>query len=77
MDVLARALESAAAILEESPIPALVSERYASYDAGKGREFEEGKLSFEDVYAYAKAQGEPKQISGKQELFEAIVNMYI
>ena len=77
MDVMARALESAAAILEESPIPALVSERYASYDAGKGKEFEEGKLSFEDVYTYAKAQGEPKQISGKQELYEAIVNMYI
>ena len=77
MDVMARALEAAAAILEESPIPAMVAERYASYDAGKGKEFEEGKLTFEDVYAYAKANGEPKQISGKQELYEAIVNMYI
>ena len=77
MDVMARALEAAAALLEESPIPAMLSERYASYDAGKGKEFEEGKLSFEDVYAYAKANGEPKQISGKQELYEAIVNMYI
>ena len=77
MDVMARALESAAAILEESPIPAMVASRYASYDAGKGKEFEEGKLSFEDVYAYAKANGEPKQISGKQELYEAIVNMHI
>jgi xylose isomerase len=77
MDVMARALEAAAAILEESPIPSMVASRYASYDAGKGKEFEEGKLSFEDVYAYAKANGEPKQISGKQELYEAIVNMYI
>ena len=77
MDVMARALEAAAAILEESPIPAMISERYASYDSGKGKEFEEGKLTFEDVYAYAKANGEPKQISGKQELYEAIVNMYI
>ena len=55
----------------------MLADRYASYDAGKGKEFEEGKLSFEDVYAYAKANGEPKQISGKQELYEAIVNMYI
>ncbi|MFT3752830.1 MAG: xylose isomerase [Paludibacter sp.] len=77
MDVMARALEAAAAILEESPIPSMLSERYASYNAGKGKEFEEGKLTFEDVYAYAKANGEPKQISGKQELYEAIVNMYI
>jgi xylose isomerase len=77
MDVMARALEAAAAILEESPYKKMVADRYASYDAGKGKEFEEGKLTFEEVYAYAKANGEPKQISGKQELYEAIVNMYI
>ncbi len=77
MDVMARALLSAAAILEESPYKQMVTDRYASYDAGKGKEFEEGKLSLEDVYAFAKANGEPKQISGKQELYEAIVNMYI
>jgi xylose isomerase len=77
MDVMARSLEAAAAILEESPYKKMVADRYASYDSGKGKEFEEGKLSFEDVYAYAKAQGEPKQLSGKQELYEAIVNMYI
>ncbi|WP_346859923.1 xylose isomerase [uncultured Draconibacterium sp.] len=77
MDVMARALETAAAILEDSPYEEMLTERYASYDAGKGKEFEEGKLSFEDVYAYAKANGEPKQISGKQELYEALVNMYI
>src|ERR1035437_1348779 len=77
MDIMARALESAAAILEASPYKKMVSDRYASYDSGKGKEFEEGKLSFEDCVAYAKANGEPKQISGKQELYEAIVNMYI
>ena len=44
--------------------------------AGKGKEFEEGKLSLEDLVAYAKQNGEPKQTSGKQELYEAIVNMY-
>ncbi|NLU37291.1 MAG: xylose isomerase [Bacteroidales bacterium] len=77
MDVMARALETAAAILEESPYKKMVADRYASYDSGKGKEFEEGKLTFEQVYEYAKANGEPKQISGKQELYEAIVNMYI
>ncbi|OJU49823.1 MAG: xylose isomerase [Bacteroidales bacterium 45-6] len=78
MDVMARALEAAAAILEKSPYKKMVADRYASYDAGKGKEFEEGKLSLEDVVAYAKAKNEePAQISGKQELYEAIVNMYI
>ena len=76
MDAMARALENAAELLEKSPIKQMVTDRYASFDTGKGKEFEEGKLSLEDVVAYAKTQGEPAQTSGKQELYEAIVNMY-
>ncbi|MDD3078370.1 MAG: xylose isomerase [Paludibacter sp.] len=77
MDAMARALETAAAILEQSPYKKMVSDRYTTYNSGKGKEFEEGKLSLEEVVAYAKTKGEPKQISGKQELYEAIINMYI
>ena len=76
MDAMAKGLESAAAVLEESPIPQMVAERYSSFDSGMGKKFEDGELSFEDVYAYGKEVGEPKQTSGKQELYEAIVNMY-
>lgn len=76
MDAMARALENAAELLEKSPIRQMVADRYASFNAGKGKEFEEGKLSLEDIVAYAKQNGEPKQTSGKQELYEAIVNMY-
>ena len=77
MDVMARALLIAADILENSPIPAMLKERYASYDAGTGKDFEDGKLTLEQVVEYAKANGEPKQTSGKQELYETIVNLYI
>jgi xylose isomerase len=76
MDAMARALESAATLLEESPYRQMLTQRYASFNEGKGKEFEEGKLSLEDLVAYAKERGEPKQISGKQELYEAILNMY-
>ena len=76
MDAMARALLNAAAILESSEIPTMVKARYASFDAGKGKEFEEGKLSLEELVAYAKAAGEPKMISGKQELYETIVALY-
>ncbi len=76
MDAMARALESAAALLEESPYKAMLTERYSSFDGGKGKEFEEGKMTLEDVVAYAKTQPEPKLTSGKQELYEAILNMY-
>lgn len=76
MDAMARALESAAAMLEESPYRQMLTQRYASFDSGEGKAFEEGKLSLEELVAYAKSHGEPEQISGKQELYEAILNMY-
>ena len=76
MDAMARALENAAALIEESPICKMVAERYASFDEGLGKKFENGELTLEDVYAYGKEVNEPKQTSGKQELYEAILNMY-
>ena len=76
MDAMAHALESAAELLEKSPIPQMKAERYASFDSGIGKDFEDGKLTLEQVYEYGKTVGEPKQTSGKQELYEAIVNMY-
>lgn len=76
MDAMARALESAAALLEESPYKEMLRKRYESFDGGKGKDFEEGKLTLEDVYAYGKEVDEPAQTSGKQELYEAIVAMY-
>ena len=74
MDVMARALLIAADILDNSPYEKMLAERYASYDSGEGRLFEEGKLTLEQVADYARRH-EPVQRSGKQELFEAIVNM--
>lgn len=52
------------------------AERYASFDSGKGKEFEEGKMTLEQAYEYGKQVGEPKQTSGKQELYEQIISMY-
>ncbi|MFI3288770.1 MAG: xylose isomerase [Rikenellaceae bacterium] len=77
MDIFARGLLCAADLLENSDYEKMLTDRYASYSEGKGAEFVAGKLSLEDVAAYARANGEPKQISGKQELYETLVNMYI
>ncbi len=76
MDAMARALLNAAAIIEESPLPAMLKERYASFDSGEGKAFEEGRLSLEQLVDYARKHGEPKQRSGKQELYETILNLY-
>ena len=77
MDVMARALLIAADILENSQIPAMLKERYASFDSGIGKDFEDGKLTLDQVADYARKAGEPASTSGKQELYEAIINMYI
>ena len=77
MDVFARGLIIADKIMHESDYLARRKNRYASFDSGKGAEFEKGKLTLEDLYSYAKEVGEPKQISGKQELLEQLINWYI
>ena len=76
MDAMARALLNAARIVEESPLPKMLRERYASFDKGEGKAFEEGRMSLEDIVAYARKAGEPRQTSGKQELYETLINLY-
>jgi xylose isomerase len=77
MDSFARGLIIADQILTHSPYKKFRKERYASFDSGKGKDFEEGKLGLEDLRNFAVANGEPKQISGKQEWLENIINQYI
>ena len=77
MDVFARALVIADKLLKDSNYLKLKSNRYASFDSGKGAEFDKGKLSLIDLYNHAKEVGEPKQISGKQEMLEQLINSYI
>jgi xylose isomerase len=77
MDVFARALVVADRILKESDYLKLRANRYASFTSGKGKDFDSGKLSMNDLYKIAKEVGEPKQNSGKQELFEQLINCYI
>ena len=76
MDAMAHGLLNAAEIVEKSPIPQMVKERYASFDSGLGKKFEEGKLTLEQLVDYAKSHGEPAQTSGQQELYESLVNLY-
>ena len=77
MDVFARALICAADMLEHSDYKKMRAERYATFDTGEGKDFEEGRLTLEDLRRIALRDGEPRQISGKQELYETLVNMYI
>ncbi|GMQ23604.1 xylose isomerase [Algoriphagus sp. oki45] len=77
MDAFARAMIIASDIMEKSDYLERRKNRYASYDSGKGKAFEAGQLTLEDLRAHAMEVGEPKQISGKQEYFENLINRFI
>ena len=77
MDNFTRAFLTAREILQHSAYKSLRNKRYASFDTGKGAAFEKGELMMEDLYDIALQNGEPAQTSGKQELFEAIINQYL
>ncbi|MBP1651137.1 MAG: xylose isomerase [Bacteroidetes bacterium] len=77
IDSFARAAIVAEKILEQSAYKQFRKDRYASFDTDKGKEFEDGKLTLEDLRSIAIANGEPKMISGRQEWLENIINQYI
>jgi len=77
IDTFARALVVADNVLQKSEYRKIRQDRYASFDSGKGKDFEAGKLSLEDLRAYAIEKGEPASISGRQEYLENLINRYI
>jgi len=77
MDLFARALVTADNILQKSDYKKIRTARYTSFDSGKGKDFENGKLTLEDLRNYAIESGEPATISGKQEYLENLINRFI
>ncbi|MDC6366514.1 MULTISPECIES: xylose isomerase [Flavobacteriaceae] len=76
-DTFARGLLVADSVINNSSYEQLLGNRYASFDSGKGLDFVRESLTITDLYDYAKVGGEPDQISGKQELYENILNQHI
>jgi xylose isomerase len=77
MDLFARALIAANQIVHESEYLELKNDRYQSFNSGKGKEFEEDKLTLEELYQHASTHPKLIQKSGKQERFENLINRYI
>lgn len=77
MDTFARALLMAQAILDDGTYSRLRKERYASFDSGKGKAFAQGKVGLEELQALAHKNGEPAQISGKQEYYENLLSKFL
>jgi xylose isomerase len=77
MDAFARGLMVAANILDSGALSDFRKDRYASFDSGKGGDFEAGRLSLAELRDLAAKAGEPRQISGRQEWFENVLNDFI
>jgi len=78
MDTFAKGLKIAAAIRADGELDRMVKDRYASWDSGLGAEIEAGKHDFASLERYMLAKGEAApNASGRQELFENVVNRYI
>ena len=78
MDAFARGLKIAAAMRADGALDNFLKQRYASWNTGIGAEIEQGKHSLESLEAYMLEKGEaaPNE-SGRQEMLENLVNMYI
>ena len=77
MDTLARGLMIASNILKDPSYIELKSNRYSSFDSGDGYSFEKGGVNLEQLAELAQKTTEPDQISGKQELYEMLINKHI
>lgn len=77
MDSLARGLRSAAKAKEDGVLDKFIANRYSSWDAAEGKKVEAGSATLEEFATRALTLPEPKQVSGKQEYLEQLLNKYI
>ena len=78
MDAFALGLRAASKLVEDGRIDKFVSERYASFKSGIGKDIVENKASLKSLEEYALKLGEvTTNISGKQEYLENVLNQVI
>jgi xylose isomerase len=78
MDAFAHGLKIAAAIRKDGVLKEFVKQRYASWDSGIGADIESGKTKFEELETYMLKKGEAeKNVSGRQEMLENVINRYL
>ncbi|NBU40494.1 MAG: xylose isomerase [Planctomycetia bacterium] len=78
MDAFARGLKIAAAMRADGAIQKLVDERYASWSSPLGKRIEAGGESFASLEREMLAKGDATPCtSGRQELFENVINTYL
>jgi xylose isomerase len=77
MDAFAKGLKTAAKIIDDGQFTDYQNQRYVSYDSGIGAKIEAGTTDFKELSEWILKQDEPKQVSGKQEKLESLLNYYL
>ena len=78
MDAFAKGLKIAAKLRASGELKEMIAARYASWNGGVGARIEAGKEDFKSLFDYITEKGEIEpNISGRQELFENVLNRYI
>ena len=78
MDTFAKGLKIAAAMRADGVLGGMVQDRYSSWDSGIGAEIEAGSHDFKSLEQYMLEKGDvTPNTSGRQELFENVVNRYV
>ena len=77
MDTFAKGLRIASKLLEDNILEELVSKRYKSFTEGIGKDIVDGKVGFKELEKYALKHDQIKNVSGRQEMLEGILNQYI
>jgi xylose isomerase len=77
MDTYARALKTAHALLKSREIEDFVTNRYASYETGIGKDIVEERVGFKELEKYAFEHDQIENASGRREMLEGIINRYV
>jgi xylose isomerase len=64
-------------MIEDKTFAEAVQARYAGWDTDFGQQIETGKIGFDELEKYTLENGEPKLNSGRQEMFESMLNDYL
>lgn len=77
MDTFARGLKIAQKLIEDKVLDQAVSQRYATFAEGIGRDIVNGKADFHSLEAHALQLGDIQNESGRQELLKSRLNQYL
>ncbi len=78
MDAYAHGLKVAAKMLEDKAIEEVLERRYSSYNGDIGQKILNNKVGFKELEAYVlEKKTLDKNVSGRQEVLEAMLNQYI